>query len=150
MENYISTLGKDDFESWRPLWDSYLEFYSSDMSSADSKVTFSRLTSATEPMGGFLARDAHGVACGIAHWLTHPSTWGVKDYCYLQDLYVDAERRTGGIGSRLIEAVYATALKRNCSRVYWLTHRDNASAIRLYDKVASGTGFIQYRKMLNG
>jgi hypothetical protein len=31
-----------------------------------------------------------------------------------------------------------------------MTHQDNATAQALYDRVAERTGFIQYRKPLNG
>jgi hypothetical protein len=33
-----------------------------------------------------------------------------------------------------------------CSRVYWLTHETNSTAMKLYDKVAARSGFVQYRK----
>jgi hypothetical protein len=32
------------------------------------------------------------------------------------------------------------------SRVYWLTHETNETAMKLYDKVAEKSGFIVYRK----
>jgi hypothetical protein len=34
------------------------------------------------------------------------------------------------------------------SRVYWLTHESNETAMKLYDKVADKSGFIVYRKPL--
>jgi hypothetical protein len=34
------------------------------------------------------------------------------------------------------------------SRVYWLTHETNATARKLYDKVAELSGFLVYRKPL--
>ncbi len=44
--------------------------------------------------------------------------------------------------------VCAEASRQGCSRVYWLTHETNATAMRLYDRVAERSGFIQYRKHL--
>jgi hypothetical protein len=32
--------------------------------------------------------------------------------------------------------------------VYWNTHKTNATAIKLYDKVAEESGFLLYRKAL--
>jgi GNAT superfamily N-acetyltransferase len=66
----------------------------------------------------------------------------------LQDLFTDQEFRGGGIGRRLIEAVYAAAAEEGASRVYWLTHETNSQATALYDQVADRTGFVQYRKLL--
>ena len=85
---------------------------------------------------------------GIVHWVMHRSCWTEGDYCYLQDLFVAGDRRGAGTGRRLIEAVYAEAASRGCSRVYWLTRETNTKAMRLYDEVADRTGFLQCRKTL--
>jgi GNAT superfamily N-acetyltransferase len=41
--------------------------------------------------------------------------------CYMQDLYADQEARGRGVGSALIEAVYAEADRHNASQTHWLT-----------------------------
>jgi len=84
----------------------------------------------------------------MVHWIFHRSTWTAGDYCYLQDLYVDADVRGTGAGRKLIEHVYAEATAANAARVYWLTHETNAPAMQLYDRIADRSGFIQYRKVL--
>ena len=48
----------------------------------------------------------------------------------------------------LIEAVYVRAAQAGAARVYWQTHESNATAQRLYDRVAERSGFIVYRKLL--
>lgn len=144
----IRPLTANDRPAWNPLWDGYLRFYKASVPAETSAVTFARLTSGTEPMGGFLAIDADGRAVGLVHWITHRSCWTVGDYCYLQDLFVAEDQRGGGIGRLLIEAVYGQARERGCSRVYWLTHETNTQAMTLYDKVAERSGFLQYRKAL--
>jgi GNAT superfamily N-acetyltransferase len=55
-----------------------------------------------------------------------------------------------GVGSKLIEHVYAEAAREGCSRAYWLTHETNAAAMQLYGRVAERSGFIQYRRALPG
>jgi len=145
----IRPLAAADRAHWDPLWQGYLEFYKASVLPEVSDVTFSRLTGGREPMGGFFAMDGD-MAAGIVHWLTHRSCWTIEDYCYLQDLFVAPGRRSGGIGRRLIEAVYDKARQRGCSRVYWHTHETNTVAMRLYDDVADRPGFVQYRKILTG
>ena len=54
--------------------------------------------------------------------------------------------RGGGIGRQLIEHVYDTAWEAGCARVHWLTHETNHDAMRLYDRIAERSGFVQYRK----
>ena len=144
----VAPLAEGDFEDWEPLWWGYLTFYEAEVAPEHYRLTFGRLTGGGAPMGGFVARDGGGAAVGIVHWITHPSCWTAGDYCYLQDLFVAEGGRGSGTGRALIEAVYAKARERGCARVYWLTHESNAAAMRLYDKVAERSGFVQYRKLL--
>ena len=141
------TLTATDFAAWEPLWQGYLTFYKSAVTDETTRMTFGRLTSGSEPMGGFLARDRHGEAIGMVNWIMHRSTWTVGDYCYLQDLFVAPEARGAGVARALIEAVYEKAGEAKCSRVHWLTHETNSVAMRLYDRVADRSGFVQYRKL---
>ena len=53
-----------------------------------------------------------------------------------------------GVATALVHAVYAEAEKAGASRVYWLTHETNATAIRLYEEIAERSGFIQFRKIM--
>ena len=52
------------------------------------------------------------------------------------------------MGRALIEAVYSRAKDDGASRVYWMTHETNATAMKLYDTIAEKSGFLQYRKVL--
>ncbi len=144
----IQPLRATEFDDWLPLWQGYLRFYKADVADSTTEVTFQRLTGGQEPMGGYLARSADRRAIGVVHWILHRSCWTVGDYCYLQDLFVTPEQRGAGVGRRLIEAVYARAAEEGCSRVWWLTHETNTDAMHLYDKIATRSGFVQYRKIL--
>ena len=142
----IVALTGQDFDEWLPLWRGYQTFYEVDIPVETTRVTFARLTDGAEPMGAFLARDEAGRAIGMVHWIMHRSCWTTGDYCYLQDLFVAPDIRSGGVGRKLIEAVYDIAQKNGCSRVHWLTHETNQQAMILYDKVATKSGFVQYVK----
>lgn len=136
-----------DFDGWSRLWKGYQAFYAVDIPDAVSRVTWSRLNDEGEPMHGALA-FVGDQAVGMVNWLTHRSTWTDGDYCYLQDLFVEPEARSGGVGRRLIEHVYAHAADHGCPRVYWLTQETNYLGRLLYDRVGDQSGFIQYRKAL--
>ena len=82
------------------------------------------------------------------HFIYHPSCWTETDYCYLQDLYVAEDHRGGGLGRALIEHVYARAAADGCDRVHWLTQETNYPGRQLYDRIATRSGFIQYRHLL--
>ncbi len=144
---HIRELAKSDFAAWAPLWQGYLTFYESEVPDETTKLSFDRLTAGTDQMGAFVAEGDDGELIGMVHWLRHPSTWVPNDYCYLQDLFVAPHVRGGGVGRALIEAVYARAVDLGCNRVYWLTQETNETAMKLYDRVAEKSGFLQYRKI---
>ena len=135
-----------DHAAWLPLWQAYQRFYHSAIPAEVSAVTWQRFLDPSEPMHAALAWQ-DGVAIGLVHWIFHRSCWTVGDYCYLQDLFVDKAVRSGGHGRALIEHVYAAAQAAGASRVHWLTQEDNAQARLLYDRIASRSGFIQYRHL---
>jgi GNAT superfamily N-acetyltransferase len=143
----IRPVGEDERQAWDPLWAGYLAFYKSALTREISDLTWHRFHDPDEQifaLGGYV----DGELMGIAHYLFHRSTWAPHRYCYLEDLFVAESARGRGLGRALIEAVYAKAQAANATRVYWLTHSDNAQARMLYDKVADNLGFIQYRKVL--
>ncbi|MEP9378998.1 GNAT family N-acetyltransferase [Aquabacter sp. CN5-332] len=143
----IRPLEAGQHEAWLPLWRGYQAFYEVDIPAAVSEVMWARLLDAAEPMWGALAWSG-AKAVGLVHAIQHRSCWTVGDYCYLQDLFVDPAIRGAGIGRALIGHVYEAAERNGCSRVYWLTHETNTSAMGLYDQVAQRSGFVQYRHFL--
>jgi GNAT superfamily N-acetyltransferase len=144
----VSPFQPADFERWLPLWRGYQSFYRTDIPPETTEITWRRMMDPAEPMWGALARVG-GTPAGMVHWIFHRSNWTIGDYCYLQDLFVDAGVRRGGVGRALIEHVYEEARRARSPRVYWLTHETNAEAMRLYDRVADRSGFIQYRKVVS-
>ena len=143
----IRAITADDHAAWLPLWQGYQRFYATEIPETTTALTWQRFLAADEPMHAALAwRD--GRAIGMVHWIFHRSCWTEGDYCYLQDLFVDEQVRGGGIGRGLIEHVYAQARQAGASRVHWLTHESNTTAMQLYDRIAERPGLVQYRKKL--
>ncbi|MDZ5459923.1 GNAT family N-acetyltransferase [Azohydromonas lata] len=136
-----------DYEQWLPLWQAYQRFYKSDIPQAVTDQTWARFHDAAEPMHCAVAED-EGRLVGLVHFIDHRSCWTTGNYCYLQDLYAAEDRRGQGIGRALIEHVYAQAAAAGAARVYWLTHETNENAMKLYDRIADKSGFLQYRKLL--
>ncbi len=143
----IRPVGAGDHAAWLPLWEGYQRFYKTEIAAATSDATWQRFLDADEPMNAALAW-LDGRAVGLVHWIYHRSCWTVGDYCYLQDLFVAEGLRGEGIGRRLIEHVYAEAGAAGCSRVHWLTHESNSDAMKLYERIADKSGFLQYRRIL--
>ena len=145
MSIEIRPVSPADHAAWLPLWQGYLHFYQSALPAEVSAMTWQRFLDPSEPTHAALAwRD--GQAVGLVQWIFHRTNWSVEHSCYLQDLFVGADQRGGGIGRRLIEHVYAQAQAAGCSRVHWLTQETNYPGRQLYDRIAERSGFIQYRK----
>lgn len=138
-----------DFAQWKLLWDGYNAFYGrKDQTALPEEIsqrTWSRFFDAYEPVHAVVAEQA-GRLIGLVHFIFHRSTITVEPSCYLQDLFTLASARGKGVGRALILEVYRRAQLAGCSRVYWHTHETNATAMKLYDKVAEKSGFVVYRR----
>lgn len=145
----VSSLLPADHDEWLPLWQDYLRFYETELSSEVTATSFARLTR-RDGMYAAIARDDHDRAVGLVHWATHASTWDPLGYCYLEDLFVSPQARGGGVGQALIRHVRDWAEKAGCGKVYWLTQETNAVARAMYDRVATSTGFTHYEIPLGG
>jgi GNAT superfamily N-acetyltransferase len=143
----IRAITREDYSDWRPLWDSYNEFYGrvgpTALPGSITEATWERFFSESEPVHAFVA-DQGGKVVGLVHYLFHRSTTRLNDVCYLQDLFTLSNLRGQGVGRLLIKAVYDAANNRNSSRVYWTTYTTNTTARALYDKVAEHLGAIVY------
>ena len=140
----VRPLQPSDHAEWRRLWSAYLAFYKTTLPEEVYATTWQRLFTAAEfEPKGFIAL-AGSRAVGLTHYLYHRSCWSLADNCYLQDLYADPEARGQGVGAALIEAVRQEAAGIGVKNVYWMTAETNATARKLYDRVARRTGFIEY------
>ena len=141
----VRALAPADKDAWLALWAGYLAFYKATLAPEVTETAFARLVGPDADMFG-LAAEQDGRVVGIAHAVVHRSTWAVAPYVYLNDLFVAPDLRGSGAGRALIEAVYARADAMGAERVYWLTHETNATARRLYDRIAANDGFLEYRR----
>jgi GNAT superfamily N-acetyltransferase len=148
---HIRPVAATDYAQWLPLWDGYNAFYGRSGSTAlpesITATTWRRFFDAAEPVHALVA-ERDGRLLGLTHYLFHRSTTHVELVCYLQDLYTLEAARGQGLGRALIEGVATRARAAGAARVYWLTHETNATARRLYDQVATNSGFIVYRQQL--
>ena len=148
---FIRPVVRQDYDQWLPLWDGYNAFYGRSGTTAlapeITAATWARFFDDREPVHALVA-EQNGQILGLTHYLFHRSTTAIGLNCDLQDLFTNAAARAKGIGTALIEGVYERARLAGSPRVYWQTQATNATARRLYDKVADDSGFVVYRKLL--
>jgi GNAT superfamily N-acetyltransferase len=147
----VRPVARADFDRWLPLWNGYNAFYGRSGATAlpdeIARTTWARFFDEAEPVHAIVVESGDELI-GLAHYLFHRSTISIADTCYMQDLYTTEAARRRGVGKALIEAVYTAAAQAGSPRVYWQTRETNATAMRLYDRMAERSGFIVYRRML--
>lgn len=128
---------------WLEMWAGYLTFYNEDLPALQTELTWSRLMDPAFNLHGFVAvRD--GRVVGLTNYSWTNSTWDEHPNIYLEDLFVDETLRGEGTGRALIDAVTHVAHAHGSKRVRWITHNTNATARKLYDKVATLSEFVMY------
>lgn len=148
MSISIRTAAAADKERWSVLWQGYLDFYKTVLPAKQSELTWQRVMDSTFNMECAIAL-LDGEIVGFVTYNLQNSTWSENGHCYLEDLFVADTIRGQGVGRALIEFVKAFAIEKKCSRLYWNTDEDNATARKLYDTYALESGKRQYRIALN-
>jgi GNAT superfamily N-acetyltransferase len=141
----VRDVERKDRPGWEPLWQKYQTFRT--IPEEVTEMTWRRFFDALEPVHALVAEEGEALI-GFVHYLFHRSTAQIGSVCYLQDMFTVEIARSKGVGRALIEGVCVRAKAGGASRVYWNTGEANASARALYDKVATLTKFVQYRKNL--
>ncbi len=133
-----------DESRWRELWDGYTRFYDREPSEAITRHAWERIMEAKSPVSAIVAEDEDASVIGIANYIVHDSTSSLTPVCYLQDLFVDPDKRAAGVGRTLIDWLVAEMKAQRWSRVYWATKENNYRARGLYDKYTPHSGFLRY------
>lgn len=145
----IRKVHEQDYDGWRPLWTQYNAFYGREgttaLSDLVSRRTWQRFLDPDTPVHGLVAQQNDRLV-GLAHFVFHLNTIMIAETCYLQDLFTDPAARGRGVGRRLISGVCEAAIDAGTQSIYWHTQSSNATAMRLYDQVATNTYFTVYRK----
>ncbi|MGM0347494.1 cyclophane-containing RiPP N-acetyltransferase HaaN [Streptomyces sp. Adlamb9] len=95
-----------------------------------------------------LVEDDAGDLAGLAAYSFLWPAAGSSHSLFLKELYVRDSLRRAGIGARLMEELRALAAARpGCSRLEWMTDRDNPGARAFYRSLGFGEyeGKIVYR-----
>lgn len=142
---YIRPIHIQDYAAWHSLWQAYTQFYKVDLSPEITEHLWQQFFQETATIYAFVVESEPGQPQGFVHCVLHPCTWDIRPCCYLEDLFVTEQARGSGLGRALIEHVQAFAQEKNCTRVYWVTNKNNIQAQNLYEQLATRMDFIQYR-----
>jgi GNAT superfamily N-acetyltransferase len=139
----IRSVLPNDQPSWQRLWRGYCDFYQANVRDEVTQRTWMRILDPDSAIMCVLA-ESEGRVAGFAHCVVHENTWETQPVCYLEDLYVDPAMRGRGIGKALLEWLRNAMRAEGWARLYWVTHKDNATARALYDQFAPADDFVRY------
>ena len=98
-----------------------------------------RLIIASAPAGVALSAHEAGEVVGMVSLLFTISTAEGGPACWLEDMIVRPDRRSGGLGSRLLQHAIEYARTHGFHRIMLLTDKTNSGAIRFYER----QGFVE-------
>jgi GNAT superfamily N-acetyltransferase len=144
-ELVVRPLVRDELAAVLPLIADYQRFYGvAEPDDANNRSFFAAFIAPSdigELIGAF--RDGALVGYGCLYWTF--SSVRAQTVVVLNDLFVVAEERGGGVGLALIEAAREIARARGAARLSWMTAIDNRRAQRLYERTgAARSAWFEY------
>ncbi|MGB3910735.1 MAG: GNAT family N-acetyltransferase [Pseudolysinimonas sp.] len=143
MSVNVRPVQSGDADAWRRLFREYGVFYETSFDDAQLDHVWGLLT--TEGSGvDALVAEVGGAVVGIAHYRSHPDTFGTGRDWYLDDLFTDPGARGTGVASALIDRLKDLSRATGPGTLRWITAEDNATAQRVYDRLAKRTTWVTY------
>ncbi|SFR99790.1 Acetyltransferase (GNAT) family protein [Agrococcus baldri] len=139
----VRALAAADRERWQELFHGYRTFYGNPHDDAVAERVWQWALDPARQVQALVA-ELDGEVVGIAHWRRFARPSVGETGIYLDDLFADPAARGKGVGRALIARLQAIAAHEGASVVRWITADDNATAQRLYDRVATKTRWLTY------
>ena len=136
-----------DKEQWEKLYKSYADFYKVEMNDKILQIVWKWLHDKNHEVNG-LVYEVDGNIVGLAHYRRMPSPLRGQDIGFLDDLFVDPERRGQRIGEQLINKLKEISKSKRWNLVRWITREDNLRAKSLYNRVSEKTTWDVYELKL--
>lgn len=139
----IRDVHPDDEAAWASLYRGYRDFYALEPSDAVVARTWNWVRDRHHGVSGLVA-DLDGRLVGFANIrdFARPSSGTIG--LFLDDLFTTPDARGHGAATALLHRIARIAHERDASVVRWITADANATARRLYDRVATQTPWVTY------
>lgn len=141
----IRAIQPADKAQWARLFVAYGVFYETAFTQEIVDAVFEKLVSESTEIEGIVAVTDDSIM-GFALYRRLYDTFTAGPAWHLDDLYVDPAARGQGVATDLIEAVTIIARENGGGTVRWITAADNATAQRVYDKVAVRKTWVTFEK----
>jgi GNAT superfamily N-acetyltransferase len=134
----FQTVGEDDLEELLPLMRGYCDFYRVAPPDVDLLAMARTLIADPEHEGvQVIARDRDGRAVGFATVFWTWSTLSASRIGVMNDLFVEASARGGGVAEALIGECVERCRVRGARSLTWQTAKENRRAQGVYERVGA-------------
>ena len=134
----IREIHSKDKKQWEKLYKGYAVFYKVEMNNQILKTVWDWLNDKNHELKG-IGYEIDGKIVGLAHYRKLLSPLKGKYIGYLDDIFVDPEYRGQKIAKKLLNKIKEISKANGWNLVRWQTDKDNFTAKKLYDKVATKT-----------
>ncbi len=143
MSVTVRPIEASDHDEWFALFTAYGVFYEAEFTEVQIETVWGWLMDKKHPHNAWVA-EVDGELVGFAHLRQHSDTFTGGKAWYLDDLFTAPAARGLGVATKLISALRAYADAHGGGTISWITADDNATAQRVYDKIANRTRWVTY------
>lgn len=140
---HVRAIASADLASWLQLYRGYRDFYQMEHDPQVFDTVWTWLMDPQHETRG-LAVESEGSVIGLAHFRVFARPIVGAKGIFLDDLYVSPDARGRGAASALLTALAEVARDEQATVVRWITAADNATARKLYDRLARETPWVTY------
>ena len=139
----IRLAAEADRESWERLWRGWQQHMAGTVPDDITERCWQTMMLPDSGLWAVLAFAEHQ-PLGFANVSRTPFAWTAEPVVFLQDLYVDPQARGRGIGSALLQGVYAHADAIGAPQVFWMVDEDDPELQAFYQRHAIRTPYNRY------
>lgn len=127
-----------DYDQWAALFRAYARVHHVQLSPETIEAVWRRLHDHNDVLQGLIVRRTYsGPPVGMAHYRAFPQTFGPKQGCFVDDLFVDPAARGEGAASAVLAHLRRLARVRGWGAVRWLMAADNRRPRPVHDGTAA-------------
>src|SRR5262245_66358289 len=90
-----------------------------------------------KPFAHFLLAELQGQPVGFALYYFRYSSFAGQPSLWLDDLYVEADKRSQGAGAALMRELAQTAKDNQCTHIAWTADARNTRGLKFYDRLGA-------------
>lgn len=129
-----------DHDQWAALFRAYGRSHRLQLSPETIEAVWRRLHDRNHVVQGLVMRRTYSAPpVGLAHYRAFPRTFGPRQGCFVDDLFVDPAARGEGAASAVLAHLRRLAAVRGWGGVRWLMAADNGRPRTVYDGIAART-----------